>query len=257
MKFTALVTFFLLAPPTAVSSNDDDSFDLENYCRTAQKIIATTELDAKIQRPRTFQEFVQSKPEPYNDSQQELLVSQFVGNPPSAPDLQTVLCKMKEAGSIRKYLGVLKAGRNKSCADVNRAVVESVVAQIQQEESHGDDSPSFVPPTIVYDNDWKCMTGSQWTHNSPAVTAYLDDAGTLHLVGKSLTSLPWWFPIFIAPIAPFIGVHYCEVISAESIRSILLGATVPPTCGPPPTQPLSYVFNAWDCPMKSSSGDEL
>jgi len=250
MKFTASFTLFLLALPTAVVSSSNDDFSLENYCRTAQKIIAGTELDAELETPPTFKLYEKSKPQPFDTTQEDLVVPQFVGNPPSAPDLQTVLCKMKDAGSIRKYLGIRKAGRTKSCADVNRAVVESVLAQ----------NPSLVPPNIDYDIDWHCITGSQWTHNSPAVTAYKDDAGTLHLVGKSLTGFPWWFPASKIPyigkfLEPLVGVYYCQVISAESVKSILQGTIVPPTCGPPPTNPYS-IFNAWDCPMKSSSTDE-
>ena len=261
MKFTdTLVTlfFFLLASPitAVVALNEDDaaSFDLEQYCRTAQQIIATTELEATIQRPPTLPDYLRSKPEPYQASQHELVVQQFDGHSPAVPELQTVLCKMKDAGSIRKYFGHRKARRTTSCADVHRAVVDSVVAQIQQEDA----APPFVSPTIVYDRDWSCLTGSQWSKNSPAVTAYRDDAaGTVHLVGKSLTGLPWWFPRVLPALRPYIGVYYCQVSSADSIRSILQGTTVPPSCGPPPTHPFHLFNTALECPRKAPSSDEL
>ena len=253
MKFTAsITTLFLVTSSPTTSSLKDDDFVPENYCRTAQKLIATTELDARIEqfRPPNLAGFVSSKPQPHV-SGQELVVEQFVGNAKLAPEMQTVMCKMKDAGAIRKYLGTDKAGDDRTCAVINRAVVENAVAQIKQEQ------PSFTAPNIVYD-DWNCLTGSQWTEDAPAVTAYLDDdTGTLHLVGKSLTGLPYWSPI----PTPLNGVHYCQTIAAESIRSVLLGATVPPTCGPPPSKKFDIfnVKNEWNCPMKSSSlaGDEL
>lgn len=276
LKRNAIVSAFLLLVSAVVccwaSSKDEDDGpnSFKNYCAEAQKVIANApNVDARINHYEDLGNFIDSDAEPYgrNQSNSTLEVSQFVGlsssstlslssEPQESPAAATttVLCKMKSADALDKYFGIGTSitGEDNPCSAINKQIVKSVIKKMQQKNENGKEEHDWelsrTFQSIIYD-DWITKTGSQWSGNSPAVTAYQDADSVLHLVGKSLyvSVKNRWFPL-----RSKVGVHYCQTITAEYVKALLLNQVDAPFCGSPPSYRFFWSKKAWDCPPASS-----
>lgn len=217
---------------------------VNRFCKGAQRIIATTELEATnviwddlgvagipFPPPGTPSTgFIGSDALPYDGAEDlPLTTQQFVGyglDDKGKDYPQTVMCKMKSWDALDFYYpGAASAGAD--CATVNAntgaAVIESLTNDNQEPQ---------VITEIVYDN-WVTFTGQQWTDSSPAPSAYISNAdGKLHVVGKQLY-------VERTNPSPFVpankkGVDYCQVIAPEYLREVIVGNIQAPTCDAPP-----------------------
>jgi len=295
----------------AAETAEETAYNLDNYCRTTQQLIADHErvLNANVNAPAAviqhftnFKEFEKSHPSPYSPLFQKpknltLIVPQFSGTHPGVindnddnPDYDgdvahTVLCKMKSADALEKYysshLPILGSSSRSSSSDsskseptndlfscntINKNIIATVIEELKE------DDPSFSVPfdKIVY-KEWKTYIGSQWTSNSPSVTAYISNESAtgegegemvvLNMVAKGLhdyvTVHNWWMPI-----RHIVGVQYCQTITYEYALSILIEEVVPPVCtsSPPTYKHMFSKEKKWDCPMSTTStttGTEL
>jgi len=216
---------------------------VNRFCTEAQRIIANTMLQSNnvlyddlgmagspIPPVTESTGFIGSSATPYDGAENlPLTTTEFVGYGYDADGKdypQTIMCKMKSWDALDYYYPG-SASIGSSCSTINQDTLERVVNSLTN-----DNQELQVVNEVVLD-EWVAYTGEQWTSQAPAVAAYTSTAdGKVHVVGKSL------YVARINPI-PFIGpdkkgVHYCQIISPEYLREILVGSIDAPTCDAPP-----------------------
>ena len=185
--------------------------ELQDFCGEAQGLIATTDLKVTNILYDEFKEYTASKPEV---TETDLKSSQFVlyevDPKTDTPYSKIVSCKFKSADRIQTFRGDDAAGPQKSCGDINRQTVETVIANLGLTEE--------ALPKIVFDEDDPAMIGPQWLSPWPYQVAYWDQDATLHVRAKGML-IP--YSELIPMPDEFKGVHYCHMIAPGYVKRLL------------------------------------
>ena len=273
MKRSSLLTtisslLVLAVSKTSFAMRLDDMIDddyLDQFCTLAQQVIASTKLTSTntvfdelgvagvpFPVPTPSTEFIASISTPYGPVGDvgydlPLTTTQHVGygiDPGGEEEYaQTIMCKMKDANALQYHFPQERPRpRYQDCSLISIVMLRLLRPLLGAHNRHANN--------IVFD-DWITYAGNQWTAESPAPTAYLDntDENRLHIVAKSLL-------VDRTDPSPFVtderkGIQYCQVVAPAYLYKILTQTVTPPTCDPPP----QYEFPSsgppqvlsWDC----------
>lgn len=241
-----------LAAPGTVCENGGNCNDLggcvpeeEQFCKGAQAIIANTDLVPRNAILTDFGSYTSASASPYCGEEDAPFTvvehSSFGVTEEGETYAQTVMCKMKSWEALNHYFPG-SAAPGSDCSTINEATYAQVLSELGEGEAQQ-------VAELVFD-EWESFTGSQWTSQAPAVTAYTSTVdGKVHVLGKSLFVDLNDSTIFIGPDKK--GVHYCQVIAPEHLRKLILGTLVAPSCDPPPAYEAPVLLPSdpplWDC----------
>lgn len=145
-----------------------------------------------------------------------------------------ISCKMKDAEAIAYHFGASAAGTQKSCRDVNQAVVADVFASLTAVEQR---MIRFSPSQIVYPADLMAASGPSWLYPLPYLprVAFIQtvgvNTGKLVIRGLAINVSRLNADGNVGPDKK--GSYYCHFPSPEYIRALITGQTGPLEETPP------------------------
>jgi hypothetical protein len=184
------------------------------FCAVAQQRMSSTHLEAVNVVHADYDTFVKSKPQV-----RPLETEEFHWNDePAARGLRMVSCKMKTVDHLKAEYGPDSAGEEGSCAGLNAATLETVLAGLGPSErrrlrfDHGR-AVRFDPDVITND-------GPLWL--APFALASLSADGSLHIASKAMRN-DWNDPRLKDAPVRFKGTRYCHLIAPDYLKRLLLG----------------------------------
>lgn len=185
---------------------------VDEYCLSAQVVVAKTLVPMQLVVHDDFDAFVKSKAVIEGPEIQQLNWYDQAGN------IQGISCKLKSADHLNLEFGEGTAGPDGLCQDMNRQVYKLLQEQMTD--------PVFDP--VIFDvnetfsdQGKPIMMGPQWL--APFRMTYLDDNGALHVATKGFLT-DFTDERFLNMPARFRGVHYCHLIAPEYLERLMRGA---------------------------------
>jgi hypothetical protein len=183
--------------------------DADEFCVRAQKLIASTSLEAINTIHVDYQAYVKSKPheDPLSTEQYYYYGEDGVA--------QIVSCKMKSAGRIIMAHGEQAAGAPQDCRRINQQSFNEVYAVL---EAHRQ-KLRFTRSDVVFEDDDSAYMGPRWLEPWPYPVATVEEDGKLHIRAKAMNiPFAWYIPM----PDRFKGVHYCHLAAPAYLRQLLV-----------------------------------
>ncbi len=234
-----------LAATTANSANAAlySQEAVQRQCIEAQKIIATTSIEAYSISHTSVQSMTFSSAAPYEGPNLsayngketpgdalELTVQQFISYS-TIPATgwrypEVVSCKMKDAEAIQFHFGSDMAGTQQTCRDINEKIVADVFANLTSWQRR---TLRYDENDIVFENDVPKASGPEWINPIfspfPPATIILGNDGLLHI--KSRASIVERTNPTTAAGPDKKGSYYCHLPTPEHVLATLRGQTAP------------------------------
>lgn len=199
-----LLLSLLAGSHTAFAGPVDDQF-----CARAQKIIASTSMDAINTVHVDYQAYVKSKP---NENPLSTEQYYYYGEDGVA---RIVSCKMKSTERIIMAHGEQSAGVEQDCKRLNQQSFNEVYAEL---EAHRQ-KLRFNRSDVVFEEDESVYMGPSWLDPWPYPVATIEDNGKLHIRAKAMhIPYAWYIPL----PERFKGVHYCHLVAPAYLRQLLV-----------------------------------
>ncbi len=183
--------------------------DVDQFCAEAQKLVASTSLDAINTVHVDYQAYVKSKP------QEDPLATEQYYHYGDDGVARIVSCKMKSAGRIIMAHGEQAAGVEQDCKSINQQSFNAVDTQLQADQQ----ALRFTLSDVVFEEDESSYMGPSWLEPWPYPVATVEDDGKLHIRAKAMhIPYAWYIPM---PDS-FKGVHYCHLVAPAYLRQLLV-----------------------------------
>jgi len=144
-----------------------------------------------------------------------LEIGQYVQTDTISPT--RVSCKTKTTDHLQERYGPAAATGDKTCADVNRRIIDQVYAALTEEEKA---KLKITREDVVIEPDETVFMGSEWVKDYDFV--YRGPEAKMHVMGKSLY-VTWTNIAFRWAPERFRGVRYCHLIAPEYAKRLVLG----------------------------------
>jgi hypothetical protein len=202
-RWILLLTLFTGTHMALAESGDDQ------FCARAQKLIASTSLDAINTVHMDYQAYVKSKPQEDPLSTEQYY---YYGDDGVA---HIVSCKMKSAERIIMAHGEQAAGAPQDCRRLNQQSFNEVYAELQAHRK----MLRFTRSDVVFEEDESAYMGPSWLDPWPYPVATVEEDGKLHIRAKAM-NIPyaWYIPM----PDRFKGVHYCHLVAPAYLRQLLV-----------------------------------
>ena len=207
------------APLIAAPSDPEVASGLQaaiaaDYCASAQKMLANTDIPVTNEIHLNFNSFVKSKP-----STEPMTTHQFLHYVPVEVNQverafpAIVSCKLKTAERINHQFDNANAGPDIACRRLLERDVEAVLASL------GNESLAYQPVDITYSDDEMANQGRTWLAPWPYAVARVENGKLVWQSKAMLISYSRWIPM----PARFLGTHYCHLPTPQYIRGVLTG----------------------------------
>lgn len=226
LKWIAVIAGLFMMPSLAVAEyhtpiseqSPNTPANLIDYCKQAQKVIASTEMMVSNYDYSDYKAYVKSKPAVDPLTTQQYVYYDTVGGIENFPLI--ISCKLKSSDRIRDIYGEDKAGEEKSCRVMIETMLEETLANL------GDTPLRYPRGKVKVVDDDVVRAGPQWLKPWPFNNAYLDPEDNLILQAKALY-VP--YSKLIPMPARFKGTHYCHLPTPQYLEKVLVGKVTPPT----------------------------
>jgi uncharacterized protein YcfL len=218
-KHLTMLAALLLAACTAMPSSKQ--FNLaelpttDEFCLTAQRVVARTTLPMQLQLHDDLTAFIKSKTNIEGPT-----IHQFNWYD-DAGQLQGHSCKMKSGEHLNRVFGPNTAGPEGICRDMSEQVYGLVNQQVQQR----------VFQTVVFESNERRnstepsnMIGPQWL--LPLTLTDVDAIGSLHVRDRGFV-IEFSDPRFQRMPPTWRGTHYCHFIAPAHLAAVLQGEAQP------------------------------
>lgn len=210
--------FFLLAVAAAMPAAADTTVlpapDSPEFCATAQKILASTDMDGTNSVFTVLGDYGASKP-----TVDPLTTYQLVSYEGSLPIM--VSCKVKTSAHLRSVYGEDAAGQQRFCPDVTRLLQAQAVAKLRATDGAAADRAA----AFVVDDNEPYATGRSYLGDFQL--SYVGEDGAVHFNSPGLfQDYDAWFT-WILP-ERLQGQSYCHFPTAEYMEALATGAMQPP-----------------------------
>ncbi len=179
------------------------TWDINTFCAEVQRVTAETNVEANLTIHKTSWAYRHSKPgiEPVE-------IHQYV-TPDARGRPKMISCKVKSVDHLKSAYGPQAAGRQGTCEQVTRSIVEQARA-----------SAGLKAPAVRVDPEEQVWTGSSYL--APFELLSRDSSGTLHVHTRYMR-IDWddwrWY---IMP-NKVRGHLYCHLIAPEYMARLLQG----------------------------------
>ncbi len=211
--FLPLLSVLLVSTSVAADSLPDPTSG--EFCKTVQRILANTEVEATVTVFDNMPDYRASKPSP-----NPLMIYQVVTYRGTMPI--EVSCKVKTADHLRAEYGDDAAGEQLYCPEVTRRIKAQAIAELEIE----DPEAAARARTFVVEETEPYLMGSQYLADFEL--SFVGDDGNIHLPAPGLQTdwenwLIWVMPNRVR------GQTYCHLPTVAYLKGLATGAIEPGT----------------------------